>query len=62
MRTTPFQTYSNVMGGANEFQNEITSGKTPDLTRNTGLAYAAVPFTPAGQLRLRRTCPAMGCE
>ena len=39
LRVTPFQTYSNVKGGANEFQNEITAGKVPDLTRDTGLKY-----------------------
>ena len=36
LRTTPFQTYSNVKGDANEFQNEITQGRKPDLTRDTG--------------------------
>src|SRR5689334_17434945 len=46
-RISPFQSYSNVIGGANEFQNEITLGKEPDLTRDTGLKYSQVPFTPA---------------
>ena len=60
LRTTPFQTYSNVKGGANEFQNEITSGKTPDLTRDTGLNYNEAPFTPAGKAAFDKNIPSYG--
>ena len=59
-RTTPFQTYSNVMGGANEFQTEITLGKAPDLTRDTGLKYSEVPFTPAGKAAFDKNIPGYG--
>ena len=60
LRTTPFQTYSNVKGGANEFQNEITQGKVPDLNRNTGLTYAEAPFTPSGKAAFDRNIPSYG--
>ena len=59
-RTTPFQSYSNVMGGANEFQNEITLGKQPDLTMDTGLKYAEVPFTAAGKAAFEKNLPSYG--
>jgi hypothetical protein len=60
LRTTPFQTFSNVKGGANEFQNEITQGKTPDLNRDTGLKYAEPVFTPAGKAAFDRNIPSYG--
>jgi hypothetical protein len=60
LRTTPFQTYSNVKGGANEFQNEITQGKKPDLNRDTGLKYAEPVFTPAGKAAFDRNIPSYG--
>src|SRR3954471_3170654 len=59
-RTSPFQTYSNVIGGANEFQNEITLGKEPDLKRDTGLKYSEVPFTPAGKAAFDKNIPGYG--
>ena len=60
LRTTPFQTYSNVKGGANEFQNEITLGRKPDLTRDTGLTYAEPVFTAAGKAAFDRNIPSYG--
>ena len=60
LRTTPFQTYSNVKGGANEFQNEITQGRTPDLNRDTGLKYSEPVFTPAGKAAFDRNVPSYG--
>jgi hypothetical protein len=60
IRTTPFQTFSNVKGGANEFQNDITQGKTPDLNRDTGLKYAEPAFTPAGKAAFDRNIPSYG--
>lgn len=60
LRTTPFQTYSNVKGGANEFQNEITAGRTPDLNRDTGLKYAEPVFTAAGKAAFDRNIPSYG--
>jgi hypothetical protein len=60
LRTTPFQTYSNVKGGANEFQNEITQGKKPDLNRDTGLKYAEPVFTPAGKAAFDKNIPSYG--
>ena len=60
LRTTPFQTFSNVKGGANEFQNEITQGRTPDLNRDTGLKYAEPVFTPAGKAAFDRNIPSYG--
>ena len=60
LRTTPFQTYSNVKGGANEFQNEITQGRKPDLNRDTGLKYAEPVFTPAGKAAFDRNIPSYG--
>jgi hypothetical protein len=60
IRTTPFQTYSNVKGGANEFQNEITQGRTPNLDRDTGLKYAEPVFTPAGKAAFDRNVPSYG--
>ena len=59
-RVSPFQSYSNVMGGANEFQNEITLGKEPDLTRDTGLKYSEVPFTAAGRAAFDKNIPGYG--
>jgi len=59
-RVTPFQTYSNVMGGANEFQDEITQGKVPDLKRDTGLKYSEVPFAPAGKAAFDKNVPSYG--
>ena len=60
LRTTPFQTFSNVQGGANEFQNEITQGRKPDLGRDTGLKYAEPAFTPAGKAAFDRNIPSYG--
>jgi hypothetical protein len=61
IRTTPFQTFSNVKGGANEFQNEITQGRKPDLNRDTGLKYGPEPsFTPAGKAAFDRNIPSYG--
>jgi hypothetical protein len=60
LRTTPFQTFSNVKGGANEFQNEITQGRAPDLNRDTGLKYAEPAFTPAGKAAFDRNIPSYG--
>ena len=60
LRTTPFQTFSNVKGGANEFQNEITQGRKPDLNRDTGLKYAEPVFTPAGKAAFDRNVPSYG--
>src|SRR5688572_33009063 len=60
IRTTPFQTFSNVKGGANEFQNEITQGRKPDLNRETGLKYAEPLFTPAGKAAFDRNVPSYG--
>lgn len=60
LRTTPFQTFSNVKGGANEFQNEITQGRKPDLTRDTGLKYSEPVFTPAGKAAFDRNVPSYG--
>jgi hypothetical protein len=60
LRTTPFQTFSNVKGGANEFQNEITQGRKPDLSRDTGLKYAEPVFTPAGKAAFDRNIPSYG--
>ncbi len=60
LRTTPFQTFSNVKGGANEFQNEITQGRKPDLSRDTGLKYAEPTFTPAGKAAFDRNIPSYG--
>jgi hypothetical protein len=60
LRTTPFQTFSNVKGGANEFQNEITQGRKPDLNRDTGLKYAEPVFTPAGKAAFDRNIPSYG--
>ena len=60
LRTTPFQTFSNVKGGANEFQNEITQGRKPDLNRDTGLRYAEPVFTPAGKAAFDRNIPSYG--
>ena len=60
LRTTPFQTFGNVQGGANEFQNEITQGRKPDLTRDTGLKYAEPVFTPAGKAAFDRNIPSYG--
>lgn len=60
LRTTPFQTFSNVKGGANEFQNDITQGRTPDLNRDTGLRYAEPAFTPAGKAAFDRNIPSYG--
>ena len=60
LRTTPFQTFSNVKGGANEFQNEITQGRQPDLNRDTGLKYAEPVFTPAGKAAFDRNIPSYG--
>ena len=54
LRTTPFQTFSNVKGGANEFQNEITQGRKPDLNRDTGL-----PSTPSLSSRPRARQPSI---
>src|SRR5262245_47348417 len=59
-RITPFQSYSNVKGGANEFQNEITLGKVPDLNRDTGLKYNEAPFTPAGKAAFDKNIPSYG--
>jgi hypothetical protein len=60
LRTTPFQTFSNVKGGANEFQNEITQGRKPDLNRDTGLKYSEPVFTPAGKAAFDRNIPSYG--
>jgi hypothetical protein len=60
LRTTPFQTFSNVKGGANEFQNEITQGRKPDLDRDTGLQYSEPVFTPAGKAAFDRNVPSYG--
>ena len=60
LRTTPFQTFSNVKGGANEFQNEITQGRTPDLNRDTGLKYSEPVFTAAGKAAFDRNIPSYG--
>lgn len=60
LRITPFQTFSNVKGGANEFQNEITQGRKPDLNRDTGLKYSEPVFTPAGRAAFERNIPSYG--
>ncbi len=60
LRTTPFQSYSNVKGGANEFQNEITLTGKADLSRNTGLQYIEVPFTAAGKAAFEKNIPSYG--
>ena len=60
IRTTPFQTYSNVKGGANEFQREITLGQTPDLNRDTGLEYSEPVFTAEGQEAFDANIPSYG--
>ena len=60
LRTSAFQTYSNVKGGANEFQNDITQGRTPDLNRDTGLTYAEPVFTAAGKAAFDRNIPSYG--
>ena len=49
VRTSPFESFSNVPGGANEFQNEITLGKTPDLSKKGKYEEHEAPFTPAGK-------------
>lgn len=60
IRESPFQSYSNVKGGANEFQREITLGQTPDLDRDTGLEYSEPVFTPAGQEAFDANIPSYG--
>ena len=60
LRVTPFQTYSNVRGGANEYQNDITRTGKPDLSRNTGLQYSEAPFTPAGKAAFDKNIPGYG--
>ena len=60
LRTTPFQTYSNVKGGANEFQDELVRTGKADLSRDTGLSYVEVPFTPAGKAAFDRNIPSYG--
>lgn len=60
LRISRFQTYSNVKGGANEFQDEIVKGGVPDLNRNTGLTYSEAPFTPAGKAAFDANIPSYG--
>jgi len=60
LRTTPFQTYSNVKGGANEFQNDIVAGRKPDLNRDTGLKYSEPVFTSAGKAAFDHNIPSYG--
>jgi hypothetical protein len=48
LRTTPFQTYSNVKGGANEFQNDIVAGASRSESRHGSQVLEPV-FTPAGK-------------
>ena len=60
IRVSPFQTFSNVKGGANEFQREITMGLTPDLDRDTGLEYSEPVFTEAGQAAFDANVPSYG--
>lgn len=60
LRVSPFQTYSNVKGGANEFQREITMGLTPDLDRDTGLEYSEPVFTPEGREAFEANIPSYG--
>lgn len=59
VRTSPFESFSNVPGGANEFQNEITLGKTPDLSKGKYEEHEA-PFTPAGKAAFDKNIPSYG--
>jgi hypothetical protein len=59
LRTSPFQSYSNVKGGANEFQQEILAGH-PNFNRDTGLKYNEAPFTEAGKQAFDKNVPSYG--
>ena len=63
-RVSPFQSYSNVKGGANEFQNDILagilSGKPADLNVDKGLKYNEPVFTPAGKAAFDKNIPSYG--
>jgi len=57
-RETPFQTYSNVPGGANELQ-EFILGQAP-APRKLNQPTEEAPFTPAGQAAFDKNIPSYG--
>lgn len=57
-RTTPFQTYSNVPGGANELQGFIL-GQTK-APRKLDVPTEEAPFTPAGKAAFDKNIPSYG--
>lgn len=57
-RVSPFQTYSNVPGGANELQGYILGQES--APRKLDVPTAEAPFTPAGKAKFDQNIPSYG--
>ena len=57
-RTSPFQTYSNVPGGANELQAYILGQES--APRKLNVPTAEAPFTPEGKAQFDKNIPSYG--